>query len=506
MAINFLNNVDFNKNSVDKLRVVNYANDGAAGTGVTGQLYYNSTSNILKVYTGSDWSQVGGGVTSLTTTDGTFINLTPDSATSGNVTVTADLSASGTANASSFLAGNNAWAIPAGTYSWTAKGDGAGTTAVASGETVTILGGTNISATLSTRTITIAYTGGTGTMSNWNLAADSGTTLQVDNGETVDIAGGTHITTTMAGTAAAPSVSISTDATSANTASTLMSRDGSGFSNVATPSSGDSSTKVATTAFVQSAIVGLIEFKSGFNATTGLITGGTSNLTADDSPATGDVRVAILVGDMYVVTTAGNFYGNAAYPLTPGDSVICQKDAPAGTSDINDWVIVQSDTDLATATTVGIGNVNNNTNGGTSVSYTTGTAKISLNVDNLAAGSGDPVTVAGEDSSGNTKKFTIDSLHNLRGKRVALNGGASGITRAFASSVTTFTLEIDSVWDSSIDVRNVTIETTSLTTGDNETVYADTTRKDDVTPQQIIVKFAGEVANNVYQLLLQNVG
>jgi len=161
---------------------------------------------------------------------------------------------------------------------------------------------------------------------------------------------------------------------------------------------------------------------------------------------------------------------------------------------------------LATSSTVGIGNVNNNTNGGTSVSYTTGTAKISLNVDNLAAGSGDPVTVAGEDSSGNTKKFTIDSLHNLRGKRVALNGGASGITRAFANSVTTFTLEIDSVWDSSIDVRNVTIETTSLTSGDNETVYADTTRKDDVSPQQIIVKFAGEVTNNVYQLLLQNVG
>lgn len=520
MAINFLNSLNINKNSVEQLRVVNHINDAAAGTGVVGQLYYQTGSGneFLKVYrqtsfeVGNEtfaWKEVGGGVTSLTTSNGTFINLTPTTAQVGDVSVSADLSATGTANSSSFLAGNNAWAIPAGTYSWTVKGDGAENTAVASGETVTILGGTNISATLSTRTITIAYTGGSGTMSNWNLAADSGATLQVDNGETVDIAGGTHITTTMAGTAAAPSVSISTDATSANTADTLMSRDGSGFSNVATPATGDSSTRVATTAFVKSAIVGLIEFKSGFNATTGLITGGTSNLTADDSPATGDVRVAILVGDMYVVTTAGNFYGNAAYPLTPGDSVICQTDAPAGTSDINDWVIVQSDTDLATATTVGIGNVNNNTNGGTSVSYTTGTAKISLNVDNLVAGSGDPVTVAGEDSSGNTKKFTIDSLHNLRGKRVALNdpdGGASGITRSFASNVTTFTLEIDSVWDSSIDVRNVTIETTSLTSGDNETVYADTTRKDDVSPQQIIVKFAGEVANNVYQLLLQNVG
>ena len=150
MAINFLNNVNFNKNSVEQLRVVNYANDNAAGTGVAGQLYYNSTDNILKVYTGTEWDQVGGGVTTVTTTDGTFINLTPNSATSGAVTVTADLSASGTANATSFLAGNNAWAIPAGTYNFEIKGDAVGTTTVESGQTVAILGGTNITATLST--------------------------------------------------------------------------------------------------------------------------------------------------------------------------------------------------------------------------------------------------------------------------------------------------------------------------------------------------------------------
>ena len=190
MAINFLNNVNFNKNSVEQLRVVNYANDGAAGTGVTGQLYYNSTSNILKVYTGSDWNEVGGGVTTVTTTDGTFINLTPNSATSGAVTVTADLSASGTASATSFLAGNNAWAIPAGTYDWVIKGDAASTTTVEPAQTVAILGGSNITATLSTRTVTIDYTGGTGTMSSWRIAADSGTTQNVDDGEVVSIDGG----------------------------------------------------------------------------------------------------------------------------------------------------------------------------------------------------------------------------------------------------------------------------------------------------------------------------
>ena len=54
--------------------------------------------------------------TSITTTDGTFIDLTPNSATSGSVTVTADLSATGTASNATFLRGDNQWATPPGTY------------------------------------------------------------------------------------------------------------------------------------------------------------------------------------------------------------------------------------------------------------------------------------------------------------------------------------------------------------------------------------------------------
>ena len=60
--------------------------------------------------------------TTVTTTDGTFINLTPNSAASGAVTVTADLSATGTASASTFLAGNNAWSTPSYTTVTTTDG------------------------------------------------------------------------------------------------------------------------------------------------------------------------------------------------------------------------------------------------------------------------------------------------------------------------------------------------------------------------------------------------
>jgi len=104
----------------------------------------------------------------------------------------------------------------------------------------------------------------------------------------------------------------------------------------------------ATKQYVDNAVVGSLQIKGGFNATTGVIDGGTDNLT------TGAARVAIAVGDFYVCTTAGNFFGNTATPLTVGDQVICNTAAAAGTSVEGDFVIVQSDTDLATATTVGL--------------------------------------------------------------------------------------------------------------------------------------------------------
>ena len=104
----------------------------------------------------------------------------------------------------------------------------------------------------------------------------------------------------------------------------------------------------ATKNYVDAATVGLLEFKGGFNATSGAIDGGSDNLTS------GGTRVAIDVGDFYVVTTAGDFYGDASEPLAIGDQVICKSAAVAGASVIGDWVTVQANIDIATATTVGL--------------------------------------------------------------------------------------------------------------------------------------------------------
>ena len=521
MAINFLNSLNINKNSVEQLRVVNHVNDTAAGTGVVGQLYYQTGNGneFLKVYrqTGFDvgnetfaWEEVGGGVTSLTTSNGTFISLTPTTPQVGDVSVSADLSATGTAGGTTFLRGDNAWAIPPGTYDWTVKGDGVGTTTIASGETVSILGGANISATLSTRTVTLAYTGPD--YNSFRLGADSGTDVAVLSGKTADIIGGTYVATSVAAlpSAAGAAVTVNVDATTAATASKIVARDGDGYAYAVTPPAGDSSTKLATTSFVETALVSALQFKGGFNATSGAIDGGSTNLTSGGS------RVAIAVGDYYVCTTAGNFFANTNTPLTAGDSVIVKTAAIAGASVESDFIIVQSDTDVASASQIGIGNVNAVTNGGVDVAYSAGTASVTINVDDLLTGAGDPATVAGEDSSGDTKKFpfSVFSSSSLAGKSVILNATTTGIERdTTISGSVIYTINLSSptstpagVWNDSVAARHVQVQVTQ-NTGTLDTVYAQVQRRDNSVggKSYIDITFVGTAGNSDFVALLSNV-
>ena len=233
------------------------------------------------------------------------------------------------------------------------------------------------------------------------------------------------------------SVTLNADATdTAATASKLVARDSSGFGYVATPNSGDSSTKIATTAFVQNTLVGLLEFKGGFDADDGAIDGG-GNLTSGGS------RVAVAVGDMYVVTGAGDFFGNTATPLTVGDSVICQTAASAGTSVEADFIIVQSDTDLATASTVGIGNVNQGT--GITVSYSSGTATVT----NSDRGSSQDIF----------KNFTADS-----GGTATANTNNDTLTIAGGTNVTT-TRSGDTITIASTDQFQGTVTSVGISDG-----------------------------------------
>ena len=101
------------------------------------------------------------GVTSFTNTNGTFISAaTANSAATGAVTTgVIDLSATGTADATTFLRGDNTWATPAGGFtSFDITGDTGTPETVTTGNTVTIAGGTLIGTTVgATDTVTVDH-------------------------------------------------------------------------------------------------------------------------------------------------------------------------------------------------------------------------------------------------------------------------------------------------------------------------------------------------------------
>ena len=74
MAINFLSSVNFNDNEILGAAIQNLGTDPAAG--VLGQLYFNTSDDVLKVCTvasstNATWEAVGGGVETISKAAGT---------------------------------------------------------------------------------------------------------------------------------------------------------------------------------------------------------------------------------------------------------------------------------------------------------------------------------------------------------------------------------------------------------------------------------------------------
>ena len=138
-------------------------------------------------------------VETVTTTDGTFINLTPNTATDGAVTVTADLSATGTPNSSSYLRGDNTWAtIPGGFTSFDITGGSGSAQTITNGNTVTLAQGTGIS-TVAGATDTVTITN-TLPFNSLTLAGDSGASQSITNNNTITLAGGTGLSSVASAT------------------------------------------------------------------------------------------------------------------------------------------------------------------------------------------------------------------------------------------------------------------------------------------------------------------
>ena len=187
MAINFLQTVDLNQNSLDNARIQNLANDPA--TGVVGQIIFNTTADTLKQYVADKegsgnpgWVEVGSdsvtagfgiGVTLtggnavvrntglVTVLDGTYIDLTKQGG-GDNTELTADLSAvDGTSVLGTrFLSKDNTWDVPAfDNYSgWTLNGQSGTPQVISSGNTALFQGGTKLTTAVSaTDTLTISH-------------------------------------------------------------------------------------------------------------------------------------------------------------------------------------------------------------------------------------------------------------------------------------------------------------------------------------------------------------
>ena len=496
MAINFLNTVDFNQNTLEKPRIENQPNDTAAGTGVEGQIYFDTTVDALKIYAGGTWVEVGAtsGVESLTTTDGTYINLTPNSATIGNVTVTADLSAvDGTSTASDrFLTKNNKWAtipfgditeVQGGTYinvtnqtgpvpivnhDLTSRSNTTSTAAPAYGATFTAIDSITTNSTghvtvVNTKTVTIPASDDT---TYDLLTAPTGTAIRLDpstgTNDDVTISGTTGQTAMSRISASELRVALTDDVTiiddltvggvitqtQANETNSFASPLDMNNNKITELKTGTAATDAVNLGQVELLVAGVGVFKGSYNAAT-------------NSPALeGASNIALDTGDYFVVSVAGSFLGEA---LEPGDFIFANNAIAAGSSPaISNYTVVQADANIAGA---------GSTDGGTQKG------------------------VAGFDSA----NFTVSANGWVQLKPQANPYAASVLLNSGSDSggETTFTVDVTALFGSGALAANCKAEV--VTTSGRQTVYPDITGNG---TGSLDFKFIPTVSNGTYTALI----
>ena len=428
MAIPFLNNLDISNNQLlnAKLQITGTAPNAAAG-----QIYFDSTAGDETAKYYSNLTDTWVSIKEYSFPTGTYVTGAP-TGTFPKPIITFDLNAvDGVAAAGErYLTKTNKWAeistIP-GTYNWTLQGDTGGPTAIPSASAVSIVGGQDLETTL------------------------VGTTLTVDLKVGPQASGAPDDYIMNQGTAV-PSGN-DTLAFSELTAGNPP----NGFNTVKKTTLGAIPVTALSLvkAYIDESVTGLLQFIGGFNANTGDL----------DSPLTANLytNTSLAVGDLYVVSTAGNFFGNAATPLTPGDSVIVQTAAAAGAAVEADFIVVQSDTDLATLATVGIGNVNASTLDdelGIEVAYAAGTAKVGLDITGLPTYSGTlssadraslEIPLYNGDNSDSNEKVTVESLisvaNSVTSKTGTITAGSLSGTVTHAFGINTLVQTISSSGD-----------------------------------------------------------
>ena len=190
---------------------------------------------------------------------------------------------------------------------------------------------------------------------NWKLGDAGTTTAEIVNNDVVKFLGTAgEIETALSG----KNITIGLPAAvSIATSLTVVGNGQNSFGGQVTiPVTPVAATDAASKGYVDAAVAGGLIYQGGYNAATN-----TPNL---DTPPTGTIKK----GFMWTVTADGLFFTEQ---LRVGDSVIAEVDSP---TTLADWTTVQGNVDLATLTTVGIGNVN--AGDGVGVAYLSGTATV----------------------------------------------------------------------------------------------------------------------------------
>ena len=562
MAINFLNTVDLNKNSLDNARIQNLGSDPSAANSSIGQIYFNTTADTLKQYVADSrnpipspvgtpvpgWVEVGSdsGVETFTNTSGTYVSFgTDNSLAIGNVTVgTVDLSAvDGTAViATKFLSKDNKWAVPAfDQYTfWTLAGDNATTQSISSEDTASFLGDSlKISTAVSaTDTLTISHdlqaqTDSTSTAS----PGYSGTFTTVDS-VTRDTTG--HVTGINVKTITLPD----TDDTTYDLTSKANASSGADIDLTDNDGNVDTVTVIGTSAEIdvaQSATANTIVISQPADVTIGnnlqvdnnatvdgaLTVIGTGNFTGEVTvpTATAGTSAPNLAQVELLVAGVGVFQGGYNASTDPGVPII------SGASNIaldqGDYYVVTNDGDITfsdTTVSVEVGDFIFAAAAITAASDPASTEYTFVIADANVAGAGatDGATekgVSGFDSA----SFTVSAAGwvqlkpqaNPYGSRVTLDNGGSATppctpsTRVESGGLTTFTVDVTQstnaaaecewfVFGTSALAANVKAEITQVA-APYETVYADVARSGAGT---ISFAFTGTITSGDYAVLL----
>ena len=494
MAIPFLNNITLNNNEIQNVKLHNTGASNAAA----GQIFFNTGVNLAQYYANAIDQWVS--LKEYSFGNGTYINANV-TGTAAKPIITPDLSAvDGTSTAASmFLTKDNEWAtIPfgditavlQGTYinidnstgpeptvnhDLTTRTDTTSTLSPGYGVSFTAVDSVTTNSTghitaLNVKTVTMpaaeTYT--------FNVTGDSGTDQTIDSGNTLDIAGGTNISTVVGAT---DTVTVNLNDSISLLGSLTVNTTGDFTGQVTIPQVPVSDTDAASKHYVDQAVTGALSYQGAYNAATN-----TPDL--DSSPSS-----TIKTGWTYTVTVEGLFFTEQ---VRVGDVLIANNNAP---TTLAEWTTVQNNIDLASATTVGIGNVNANTDDemlGIDVIYASGTAKVGLAIEALTAvtttADASLIPIFDDDDAAN-RKISVGDIF------AAGNAKTSKAYTITDSAVITypFTLTAATINDTIIQL---------VDTVTNDTVYADINRTSVTTAT---ITFSTTPTNSV-RVLVQKIG